>query len=110
MITNLDFTFIGKNSLLKGDFTFSSDTKISGRIEGNVTVLNNAKLTLEIGSYFIGNLSADQIEIYGNFYGEISSTGNLVIFPTGNVEGKVMAKSIEVLPGANLNISGHTHS
>jgi cytoskeletal protein CcmA (bactofilin family) len=108
MINNLDFTFIGKQSELKGEFTFGCNTKIAGNVEGIVKITNNAKLSLEIGSHFKGKLFTHDLEIYGDFLGEIESTGNIVVYPTGNVEGKIKAKSIEVFPGANLNINGHT--
>jgi cytoskeletal protein CcmA (bactofilin family) len=110
MINNLDFTFIGKNSNLKGDFIFNSNTKIAGTIVGNLFLKNEATLTLEIGSTLNGVIKGHHIEIYGSFNGEIESTGTIIIYPTGNVEGKILAKSIEVLPGANLNIIGHTLS
>lgn len=107
MIKNLDFTFIGKNSNLKGDFTFTNDTKIAGAIEGKIIVNNNAKLTIEIGSVVLGTIEGFDVEIYGEFQGDIHSKGNVVVFPTGCIEGKVISKSLEVFPGANLNITGH---
>lgn len=109
MLNNLDFTFIGKNCSLKGDLIFRNETKIAGMIIGNIILENDQKLTLEIGSVVVGNIKGSNIEIYGSFEGEIESNGVVMVFPTGNVEGKVMAKSIEVLPGANLNIIGHTN-
>ena len=107
MIKNLDFTFIGKNSNLKGDFIFSNDTKIAGSIEGKITMNSNAKLTIEIGSNINGIIEGFDIEVYGEFNGDIISKGKVVIFPTGCIEGKIVAKGLEVFPGAILNIAGH---
>ena len=108
MINNLDFTFIGKHSSLNGNFHFSSNTKIAGTLEGEINISNKAKLTLEMGSIIKGKIIAHHIEIYGQFEGEIEASGTIVVFPTGILEGKIIAKHLEVLPGANLNITGHT--
>lgn len=107
MIQNLDFTFIGKNSKLKGDFVFQNETKLTGDLEGTIDILDRAKLTLEIGSKTIGIIKCFDIDIYGIFEGEIISKGHVSIFPTADVNGKIMAQSLEVLPGANLNMVGH---
>lgn len=108
MITNLNFTHIGKEADLKGELIFKNATRIAGNITGNIIMENNSKLTLEIGSRTVGNINGQDIEIYGTLEGEIIATGNVVIFPTGVVEGKIIAKGLEVYPGANLNIIGHT--
>lgn len=108
MIENLDFSFIGKNTNLKGDFHFEAPTKIAGMIVGNIFMHKEATLTLEIGAIVNGSIKCHHLEVYGHFIGDIEATGNVIIYPTGEIEGKLKARSIEVLPGANLNITGHT--
>jgi cytoskeletal protein CcmA (bactofilin family) len=108
MISNLDFTFIGKNTFLNGEFIFSNSTKLAGKIEGKITAAKNAKLSLEMGSFTKGTIKGYDIDIYGHFEGEIEANGIIRVFPTAYIEGKIVAKSLEVLPGANLNITGHT--
>jgi cytoskeletal protein CcmA (bactofilin family) len=108
MMSNLEFTYIGKNNSLKGEFLFKNETKIAGKIEGIIKVENESKITLEIGSFVLGTIEAHHIDIYGDFEGELTSSGLVSIFPTANVYGKIKAHAIEVLPGANLNMIGHT--
>ncbi len=108
MIKNLDFSFIGKSTTLKGDFIFSSDTEIAGNIIGNIIVQNNAKLILLHGASVIGKIRAHELLLYGHFNGELTCTGTLTVYPTGNLEGKIEVATFSVFPGAELNIEGST--
>lgn len=108
MIQNQEFTYIGKSTNLNGSFKFGGATHFQGQLEGDVTIENNAKLILEIGSFTKGSLSCFDLDIYGEFKGEIQSSGLVTIYPTANFEGKIFAKSLEILPGAIVNMNGHT--
>ena len=65
-------------------------------------------MVLEIGSYTEGTLHCFDLDIYGEFVGEIKSVGLVTLYPTAFFEGKILSKSLEILPGAILNMSGHT--
>lgn len=108
MIQNQEFTYIGKATKIEGVFTFQGPTHLQGEIRGDIIVLNSAKVVLEIGSTTEGTLQCFDLDIYGNFLGEIKSLGRVTIYPTAVFEGKVLAKSLEILPGAVVNMSGHT--
>lgn len=110
MIQNQTFTTIGKQTVLAGSFTFVGTTHLLGKITGEITVLAPSKIVLEIGSYTEATLLCADLEIYGEFTGEIKSSGNVTLYPTAIVNGKIMAKSLEILPGAVVNINGHTES
>ena len=110
MIENQEFTYIGKTSNLTGTFVFSGTTHLQGKLNGSVDIVNNAKITLEIGSITEGNLSCFDVDIYGEFSGEIKSKGLVTIYPTANINGKIIARALEILPGAVVNINGHTES
>lgn len=108
MIQNQEFTYIGKATNLSGTFKFSGPTYLQGQLQGDITVENEVKLVLEIGSITEGTLQCFDLEIYGEFTGEIKSLGRVTIYPTGFFEGKIISKSLEILPGAVVNMNGHT--
>jgi cytoskeletal protein CcmA (bactofilin family) len=108
MIQNQEFTYIGKTSNLTGTFIFSGTTHLQGKLTGNIEIENFAKIILEIGSMTEGNLNCFDVDIYGEFSGEIKSRGLVTIYPTAVINGKIIAKAMEILPGAVVNINGHT--
>jgi cytoskeletal protein CcmA (bactofilin family) len=108
MIQNQEFTYIGKNTQLSGTFKFGGPTHLQGSLIGTIIVENLAKLVLEIGSFTDGILHCNDLDIYGQFSGEIKSSGRVTIYPTGEFEGKIISKSLEIFPGAVVNMNGHT--
>lgn len=108
MIQNQTFTTIGKSTSLSGNFNFVGNTHLLGKLEGNVTVTAPAKIILEIGSVTEATLTCGDLEVYGEFTGEIKSSGIVTLYPTAVVSGKIMAKSMEILPGAVVNMNAHT--
>lgn len=110
MIQNQEFTYIGKTTSISGTFKFSGPTHLQGQLNGEITVLNSAKLVLEIGSHTEANLQCADLDIYGHFSGDIQSSGKVTIYPTAVVEGKIISRSLEILPGAVINMNGHTEN
>lgn len=108
MIQNQEFTYIGKTTSIEGTFKFQGPTHLLGHVSGDITVLNSAKIVLEIGSLTEGSLQCFDLDIYGEFIGEIKSQGRVTIYPTAVFEGKCVSQSLEILPGAVVNMSGHT--
>ena len=108
MIENQEFTYIGKDSKLVGNFQFYGPTHLKGHLSGEIKIESLAKLVLEINSITDGKLHCHDLDIYGEFSGEIHSSGVVTIYPTGFFEGKILAHSIEILPGAVVNMNGHT--
>ncbi len=108
MIQNQEFTYIGKATNLSGTFKFGGPTHLQGQLTGDITIVNDAKLVLEISSHTEGTLVCSDLEIYGHFIGEIRSSGKVTVYPTAVVEGKIISRSIEILPGAVVNMNGHT--
>lgn len=108
MIQNQEFTYIGKTSQLEGIFKFLGPTRLHGHIQGKIVVENSAKMILEIGSFTEGNMECFDLDIYGEFIGEVRSLGRVTLYPTAVFEGKIIAKTLEILPGAVVNMNGHT--
>lgn len=105
---NLNFSVLGKNCFLEGDFIFQGDTIIGSQIKGNITVKDNGRLILERDSKFEGTIVAHDVEIFGLFKGSIKASGTLIVRSSAEVSGKIEAKKLSVYPGATLNIEGHT--
>lgn len=108
MIQNQEFSYIGKATNLAGSFTFNGPTHLQGKIQGDIVVENLATIILEIGSITEANLKCFNVDIYGEFTGEINSSGKVTIYPTATFEGRIISKSLEILPGAQVNMNGHT--
>ncbi len=102
----LNFSLIGKTCKLNGDFLFRGDTLLSGEVEGNITVTNNGKLTIERNAIVKGQIFCQDIEIFGKFQGTINAEGTLIVRSQGDVSGKIKALSLNIYPGALLNIEG----
>lgn len=105
MISNNDFkTFqyniLGPQTLLRGDIHFCGDAIITANIDGNIKMLNSAKLILERGSKVKGRIEAFDLEIFGNVEGDIISEGSVSIRSSAQVSGSIKAKKLIIYPGA----------
>jgi cytoskeletal protein CcmA (bactofilin family) len=107
MILNQTFSSLGKATDLSGNFHFQGQTHLLGKLKGEI-IITQAKLVLEIGSITEATINCDDADIYGEYTGEIKASGKIVLYPTAIVNGKIIAKSLEILPGAVVNINGHT--
>jgi cytoskeletal protein CcmA (bactofilin family) len=108
MIQNQTYTTIGKATELSGNFNFIGRTSLLGKMSGIINVVSPAKMILEVGSITEAVLNCGDLEIYGEFIGEIISNGLVTLFPTAVVNGKIVAKRLEILPGAIVNMNAHT--
>lgn len=108
MIYNQMYSSIGKETVLSGNFNFRGSTHLLGKLSGEIKMIDHSKLILEIGSETNAIIDCHDAEIYGEFSGEIKASGNVTLYPTAIFTGKVIAKSLEILPGAIVNMSGHT--
>ncbi len=108
MIDHQEFTYIGKNNILKGEFVFTDQTHIAGTIDGLISIKNNQKIIFQINSNINTIINCYDLDVYGNLTGEIHSQGLVTFFPSAVFEGKINAKSIEIFPGAVVNMQGQT--
>ncbi len=107
-IKQQDFTFFGKGSEINGKLNLKGTTRLSSMIEGEITMIDSSDLTIETEGQFLGTINCHNIEIYGRFSGKINSTGKVTIYPSAFVKGELIARSLNVGPGASVNIDGHT--
>lgn len=109
-IKNLEFTLVGKECQMKGDFEFNGHTRIAGKLEGKVNLADSAILSIEPTGSIEGEIHCQNLEIYGHFDGSIHSSGKVTIYPPAKVYGSLKSKNLEVYPGALLNLEGFTDS
>lgn len=103
-----DYTFIGKNSKIKGEFHFYGPTTVAAQLEGSITISENSLLRLDRNSSFLGEIRCQDIQIYGNVEGSIFSSGKVTLFSTASFKGVVKAKSLDIHPGAKVDMEGDT--
>lgn len=102
-----NFTFIGPGARLKGEFHLVGIIKLACSMEGTLSV-QNGKITIERDGSFQGTIYCDDIEIFGDFEGQIESEGRVILQPSAVVTGNIHSKSFIVFPGAKTNIETHT--
>lgn len=107
-LRNIDFSFLGKGSKMKGIFHLTGITHISSELEGELTMETKAHLYLERNGKFKGSIKCHDIEIYGELEGTLESTGKVTVYPSASIKGKISSNDIIIYPGACLNIDGYT--
>lgn len=108
IFNKLDYTILGKESDIKGDLKIQAPAYILGKVEGEITVLGNDKLIIEIGADIRGKIFCQDIEIFGSVSGEIHSEGTLLVRSSGRIDGTFSSKKLTIHPGATLNVEGHS--
>ena len=107
-IQQQDFSFMGEGSEISGKFKLKGSTRVASTIDGEITMSDQADLVIEHAGSLTGDLNCHNVEIYGNFMGTLKSSGKVTIFAPATVEGDISAATLKVLPGASLNVNGHT--
>lgn len=105
---NQDFSFLGKNSIISGEFHFEGPAHIASRLNGDVYMEKKNDLCIERNGHITGTIKCHNIEIYGTFEGTLEASGKIIIYPPANITGKISASDLVIYPGAILNIDGNT--
>ena len=93
-------TSIGADAVIHGKLSFTTPTRIEGRLKGEVRCTH----LLVIGPTAIveGWVKAEDLRIEGTLRGEIMDSGRVEIRESGSVVGKVFAQRLIVREGALL--------
>lgn len=102
-----EFSFVGKNCQIEGVFHFQGPTHIVGEMKGKLTMEDDAPLYIGREGKFKGEIKCFNIEIYGDFEGELEVNGKAVIHPLAKLSGVVKANQLIVSPGSVININGN---
>lgn len=103
-----NFTYIGEETSLQGTFVFKGDTKIAGKLKGEIRLLDSAPLCIEPTGNLDGTLYCHNLIVYGQFSGEIRSSGTVTFYPSASFEGHIEAQNLVIHPGANIFMEATT--
>ena len=103
-----NLSLVGKNSHFHGTFQLSGPTRLSGQLNGELTMNGEYDLVIEANGFFEGNIHCHEVEIYGNFKGTLTSPQKVTIYPSAKVNGDIQTKNLIIHPGALVNINGKT--
>jgi cytoskeletal protein CcmA (bactofilin family) len=107
-LNQIDMCVLTAGSVLKGEFTFSGLVSISSSISGKINVLNEGKMIIESVGKVDGTINCKDVEIFGDFIGEINASGRIILQPGCHVVGNLTSESLTIFPGAILNANGKT--
>lgn len=80
---------IPEGVIIEGSMTSGSETEISGRIEGDVTV--DGRLYLGASALVTGNVRANQCKVEGMVEGKVECSQELALGKTGRLNGDIIA-------------------
>jgi len=83
--------------IIEGSMTSGSETEISGRIEGDVTV--DGRLYLGASALITGNVRANYCKVEGLVDGKVECSQELELSKTGRLNGDVLAGKAILLAG-----------
>jgi cytoskeletal protein CcmA (bactofilin family) len=107
-LKNLNFNVFGSRCDFKGEFNLRGDTTISSKIEGQINMVDEGKITIEREGEVEGILYCHDLDIFGKLNGHVKANGRVVVRSSADVSGNIQADQLTVYPGAVLNIEGHT--
>jgi cytoskeletal protein CcmA (bactofilin family) len=105
-----DFTYIGEGTSIQGSLTFKGDTKVAGKLMGEVRVQGDVPFSVEPTGIVEGTIYCHNLFIYGEVKGDIHSQGTVTLFPSSKLKGQVEAANLVIHPGSIVNMDGKTES
>lgn len=105
-INEQDYVFIGQESIINGTLSLFGDTRIAGKIIGNLKAISSSPITIEPHGHVDGDVVCHDITVFGEVNGSINASGTLTVHPYAKVSGKVTAHSFAFKPGSIINIEG----
>lgn len=91
---------IGEDMEVRGPITTASALQISGEVTGDITA--GDEVVIDRGGQVVGKISATRVIVRGRVRGPVASSGRLVIEATGIVHGDVVARSLHIDDGGQL--------
>ncbi|MFC7678332.1 polymer-forming cytoskeletal protein [Paenibacillus sp. GCM10028914] len=98
-------TLISQGSQIDGTLNCDADLRIDGKFNGSIESQGN--VTIGESAIARSNISAKEVIIAGQVYGDISAEGKLTITPTGQMHGDVNVSSLIIMEGGVLNGASH---
>jgi cytoskeletal protein CcmA (bactofilin family) len=87
---NVD-TLIGVNSIFEGNIESQGTVKVDGKVKGDLKI--SGDLIIGINATIMGNIYANNVDIYGTVEGNTHSSGVLKILATARLYGDIEVHS-----------------
>jgi cytoskeletal protein CcmA (bactofilin family) len=94
--------WIGASILIKGNVSSSESMTVAGRVEGDITVREQA-IVVAAGGTVRGNIAARDVVVHGEVLGTITAEGRVEVTATGSVHGDIIAPRMTLAEGATLH-------
>lgn len=107
-LQNQQFSILGAECKLIGEFQLTGIVKLAAHMEGQLTMGPQGQLTIEREGRFQGQIHCQDIEVFGEFEGNLYSTGRVILQSSARVQGRIETQNLIIYPGAKVNIDGHT--
>ena len=92
-------SLISSDLSIRGDVHSDGPLIIDGQINGDV---KSRSLTVKEGGTIEGNVSADEVTVFGNVFGTIQAR-EVKLRPTSHVEGDIFHEELEIEMGTNFS-------
>ncbi|MNP45802.1 Polymer-forming cytoskeletal [compost metagenome] len=94
-------TLIGQGSEITGKISCEANLRIEGKFNGEIETQGD----VTVGEFAVArsNIQAREVFIAGKVYGDIATTGRLMITATGHMFGDVSAASLIIMEGGALS-------
>jgi len=97
-------TWIGRNSNIVGDISFTGGFSVDGSIEGSVYSEDpESKLILSATGHIIGDVHAANIYANGHIDGNVIATKKVELHPKARINGDLHYNLLEMAVGAGVN-------
>jgi cytoskeletal protein CcmA (bactofilin family) len=107
-LVDQNYSLIGQQSHLKGNFALYGTTHVQGSIEGDITMAENSLLVIGHLGEVTGSIHCGELEVHGRLRGNLMATGRVILHPGSHFEGEIRATRLVVHPGAIVNMKGET--
>ncbi|MGG1879955.1 polymer-forming cytoskeletal protein [Paenibacillus cisolokensis] len=94
-------TLVGPGTEMEGSLQSNADLRIDGSFKG--TIESQGSVTIGESAVARSNITANEVIVAGMVYGDIAAETKLTITPTGKMFGNVVASSLIVMEGGQLN-------
>jgi cytoskeletal protein CcmA (bactofilin family) len=94
-------TIIAEGSLIKGSISVTSDFRLAGNIEGNVT--SEGKCIIASTATVLGNIVSPDSDIAGTVTGNLTVNQKLILRKTAVIKGDIRTNVFLVEEGARVD-------
>jgi cytoskeletal protein CcmA (bactofilin family) len=92
---------VGEGITLSGQITACDCLVVEGTVKADIKGCKEVQIAK--GGVFIGSAASEQADIHGRFQGELNVSQHLKVQSTGEIDGKVRYRQIQVESGGDIS-------